>query len=462
MCPPLHSVVGLALVVLAGSCGSGSTPSQSEPAAVEIASNASGPLVEVPDPTSGENPVFRTSNTAAPSAGQSIADADLGTTQTRVVQAEGVRHEYSRFDPFNATRTMILLQDLASGERRVYRTSRAPYDQAANAVRTIDLDEARWDPSAPNRLWGFRDFRIETLDVETGAVTLVKDFARDPTIAPLLAQNPDLYRITMKDEGESSHDKRYWAFLLQGSADDYRARFVFTWDRETDRVLGWRAISADQADIDWAGMSRSGNWALIGGSESNAAPLTGLVIANRELTQFQRIDWATAHSDVGLDDQGRDVIVMQNVRTDYVDLIPLEAATRPILESGGSYQGTNRTPLVRLNYADSPTGLSSGLHISCNVPGFCVISTYIDADSPERNWLDRKIIVVKLNRARPRAFYLAKIYGSCEAYWEETHAAISSDGSRMVFATNWRQNVGRERVWLMETPVPFAWLSSLK
>jgi hypothetical protein len=336
-----------------------------------------------------------------------------------------------------------------------------PYDAQANLVRGIDLEEPRWDPSRPKMLWGSRDFRIETLEVETGETAVVKDFAQDSAVTPTLGQNPDLYRITMKDEGESSSDKRYWAFLIQGSAQDYRARYLLTWDREANRVLGLRAITASQSEIDWVGMSWKGNWVLIGGSENNAGPLTGLTIANRELTDFHRIDWATAHADIALDSQGNEVIVMQDVRTDYIDLIPLDPATRPILDSGGSYQGTNRTPLVRLFYSSSSSGLGSGIHISCNTPGYCVVSTYIAPGVPEQNWLDRKIILVTLDRARPRAYYLARVYGTRAEYWEETHATISSDGSRVVFATNWNQNVGAERVWLMELDLPAGWRQTL-
>jgi hypothetical protein len=448
--------LALALGLLLPACGS-QPPSHTTPAGAAAVGSAGFGWVEVPDPLSGENPVFRTGDVPAPAAGGSVADADFGTTQTRVTETLGVRHEYSRHDPFNADRSLILLQDVSGGDWRVYRTRSIPYDAAANLVRAVDVEEPRWDPSRPSLLWGSRDFRIETLDVETGESTVVKDFSRDPAVAPTLTQNPDLYRITMKDEGESSNDKRYWAFLIQGSADDYRARYIVTWDRHADRVLGLHPIAANQSEIDWVGMSWKGSWVLIGGSENNADPLTGLVIANRELTEFHRVDWATAHADIALDNQGNEVVVMQNVRTDFVDLIPLDLATRPILDSGGSYEGTNRTPLVRLYYSSSSSGLGSGIHVSCNTPGYCAVSTYIAPGLPEQNWLDRKIILVKLDRTHPRAYYLAKVYGTRAEYWEETQASISNDGTRVVFATNWNLSVGAERVWVMEIDLPAGW-----
>jgi len=66
-----------------------------------------------------------------------------------------------------------------------------------------------------------------------------------------------------------------------------------------------------------------------------------MTIADRSLKRFHRIDYSTAHSDTALDTDGHEVLVMQNVRTDYIDMIPLSWETKPILESGGTYQGTH-------------------------------------------------------------------------------------------------------------------------
>ncbi len=421
-------------------------------------------FVRVPDPLSGDNPRYPVAAVAVPAPGQAVTDAAFGTVQTRVIQTESLRHEYSRFDPFNRDQSLILLTYFPSGEWRVYRTQTVPYDQEANLVRTVELAEPRWDPNDAALLWGLQSFRIVTLNVQTGDAITIKDFAQDATIAPILTANPDLYQITMNNEGESSTDKRFWAFVLQGTNEDGRARYIFTWDRQTDHVLGVYAVAANQADIDWVGMSPNGTWTLIGGSELNAGDLQGLVMANRELTQFHRLDYATGHADVGLDSQGNEVIVMQNVRTDAIDMIPLDLSTQPILEAGGSYAGTNRVQLVRLFYnSESAVGLNSGVHISCNVPGWCVVSTYIEPGLPEQNWLDRKIVLVRLDRASPRTFYLAQVYGTRGQYWEETQATISNDGARIVWATNWNQNVGQlpERVWLMELNMPAGWMGAL-
>lgn len=415
-------------------------------------------LVRVPQPLSGDNPVFAPASAAVPEPGQSWADPDFGTAQRRVTSSEGLRHEYSRFDPFNATGSLLLVQAVAEGEWRVYRTQAIPYDQASNLVTVVELEEPRWDPAQPNTLWGIREFTLLTFDVQARQTTVIKDFTTDAVVGPLLTTHPDLYRITMRDEGEASQDKRHWVFLIQGSQDDYRARYLFTWDRQQDQVPGLYTLPESESRIDWVGMSPKGTWVLTGGDWDNGGKLNGLIMANRELTEFHQLDYATAHADVGLDANGGEVLVMQGVRTDYIDMLPLEAATKPISDPSGSYEGTNRVPLVRLFYDDdSPLGLKSGVHISCNFPGWCVVSTYIEPGQPARNWLDRKIVLVKLDRQSPAVYYLSHVPGTRGEYWEETQASISNDGSRVVWATNWNEQVGQERVWLMQLDMPPDW-----
>ncbi len=54
------------------------------------------------------------------------------TSQMRVVETAGLRHEYSRFDPFNKNQTLILVMDITRGQWRIYRTQSLPYDTPAN------------------------------------------------------------------------------------------------------------------------------------------------------------------------------------------------------------------------------------------------------------------------------------------------------------------------------------------
>jgi hypothetical protein len=240
-------------------------------------------------------------------------------------------------------------------------------------------------------------------------------------------------------------DKRFWAFIIQGTKEEYRPRYIFTWDAQQNKVLGVYKIAVAESSIDWVGMSPKGNFVLIGGDDTDKGNIIGMMMADKELKNFHKLDYATAHSDVGIDSQGREVIVMQNTRTDYIDMIPIDWNTKSIDEVGGSYAGTGRVPLIKLFYdSESLYGLNSGVHISCNAPGYCVVSTNIEPNTAEQNWLDRNIVLVKLDSVQPKTFYLAKSYGTTGDYWEETQATMTNDGSRVVWATNWNQGVGKE------------------
>lgn len=411
-------------------------------------------LKKVPDPLSGDNSPHLLVPRNMPAAGESFDDLQFGTRVGRVTETPGIRHEYSRFDPFNADKSRVILHVPATGEWRVYKTQDIPYDKTGNLVRSVDLEDPRWDPVDKGILWGLRDLGIIRINVVDGTETTAKDFSQDPKIGPIIQAEPDLYRITMFNEGETSLDKRYWAFILQGSQEDYRPRYLFTWDMLQDKVLGIYNISDEESSIDWVGMSALGNYVLIGADGDNGGKLAGLVIADKELKKFHKINYDTAHSDVGLDSLGKEVIVMQNSRTDHIDIIPIEWNTTSIEEAGGSYAGTGHIPLIRLFYAsESQYSLDSGVHISCNSPGYCVISTYIEPGLEEQNWLDRSIVLARLDRVNPEVFYLAKVYGTTGDYWEETQATITNDGRRVLWATNWNQGVGSEEgksVFLMQ------------
>ncbi len=415
-------------------------------------------FTEVPNPLSDKNPAYTLAAMKAPECGKAFRDHHFNTHITRVTKEKGIRHEYSRFDPFNADQSKILIHFLDSGDFTVFRTETIPYESESNLVQVINMEEARWDPKDPDVIWGTEEFSIFKTNVKTGERKVVKDFAKDSTIGPILKAEPDLYRITMKDEGESSIDKQFWAFALQGSEEDYRMRYLFTWDLSADAVLGLLKLSLQEAElIDWVGMSPKGNWALIGG-DSGEGKTSGFVIANRELTQLHKIAHATAHSDVGLDSEGNEVIVMQNSQTDHIDMIPLDPKTKPIPEDSDDISGTNFIPLMRLFYSsDSADGFNCGIHVSCNFPGYCLISTYIEPGIKEQNWLDRSIVLVKLDRENPQIFYLAKVFNTTQEYWEETQATISNDGSKVIWASNWNQNVGEEKVFLLQLDMPADW-----
>jgi len=420
-------------------------------------------FIEVPKPLSGNNPTYPLVKQDVPVCGEQFTDSRFKTIITRVTESPKVRQEYSRFDPFNADQSMILLHLIDSGDWRVYRTNKMPYEKKGNLVAEVRMEELRWDPEDPNIIWATRDFSIITMNMKTGKEKVIKNFKKDEKISPILENEDDINRITMKDEGESSIDKRFWAFALQGEKDDYSLRYIFTWDRDKDQILGLYKLDSEEAElIDWLGMSPNGNWVLIA-SDVGSGKLAGLNMANKELTEFHRLAPSTGHSDVGLDTEGNEVLVMQNSQTDNIDLIPIDLNTKAMTEDSGKYQEGNPIPIVKLYYnSESSKGFNGGVHISCNFPGYALISTHNEPDVKEQNWLDRSIVIVKLDRKKPRAFYLAKVYNTTVEYWEETHGTISVDGSKVLWASNWNENVGKEKCFVLQLDMPNDWVKMVE
>jgi hypothetical protein len=167
----------------------------------------------VPDPLSGSNPVYPLISRALPAPGKSFFDPQFGKVLTRAVKGVGVRHEYSRFDPFNMNHSMIILPNLTpGGEWMAYRTNGQYYNKASSLIRRLHaIQKPRWDGKSPNLNWALRRFSIIKINVKTVGEVVVKDFKKDGTVGPIIQAESDLFRVTTKEEREASLDKRFWA-----------------------------------------------------------------------------------------------------------------------------------------------------------------------------------------------------------------------------------------------------------
>lgn len=87
-----------------------------------------------------------------------------------------------------------------------------------------------------------------------------------------------------------------------------------------------------------------------------------------------------------------------------------------------------------------------------------MVSTYLEPKLKEQNWLDRSIILVRLDSRKPEAWYLAKVHSTRAEYWEETHATISRDGAKVVWAANFDEQIGKEKPVLVQLDLPGEWM----
>jgi hypothetical protein len=135
---------------------------------------------------------------------------------------------------------------------------------------------------------------------------------------------------------------------------------------------------------------------------------------------------AIGHCDVALDPSGRDVLVYQNVHTDWIAMADLESGAE-----------TNLVPI--------PFGANAdiGLHISGNCdtkPGWVLMSTY-GSNTAALTWMDRSLFMLEL-RSGPAVWRVAQtqtLQASADEkdYFAEAFAAVNRAGSRVWWGSNW-------------------------
>jgi hypothetical protein len=168
--------------------------------------------------------------------------------------------------------------------------------------------EPRWDAHNPDVL--YYQFSPATAlsmyNVRTDKFEVIHDFRKD---------FPGATCITMVEEGDCSYDSRYFAFLLRAPrrGDRWAHVAVFCYDRVEDRIVGKIELPIPgferQGGGNWVGMSPSGKYVLLGTSP--------MLVYDREFKKppVKLTHGGGCHCDVGLDDEGREVIFYIGGRT---------------------------------------------------------------------------------------------------------------------------------------------------
>lgn len=377
-----------------------------------------------------------------PAKGESYRDPDYGVCVVRVTDHEHepptgfARNYYSRFQPFNADESLLLVF-ARNGEWHLYDAATFRH------VKTLSLGggsvEPQWHPRDPHKLYVLPDkggMQIDLVDIRDGKRTTVVDFTELEGIAghrgarSLKDVWPEAARVWTRWEGSPSMDARYWAFLVETKDGDPLG--MITLDLEERVILG----TYDTQEIgrpDHISMSPLGNFAVASWTEKAArCPLfrkrgsfdrpCGVMAFTRDFREAVGLAAKSPHSDLAVDADGREVIVVSNYDSGNVEMI--ELATGKV------------TPLWRI-YID---GASTAMHISGKAwrrPGWVLISTYWMNDPKEaRPWYRDKLMAVEL-REDPRIINIASIASHVRSYFSEPHATVNRDFTRIVFNANW-------------------------
>ena len=378
----------------------------------------------------------------APEKGVPFLDPPYGVKVVRVTDRArdhypdpGIKQEYARSDPENADGTRLVLR---GNEGNWYL-----YDaRSFRLIRRLALGnggqepEPRWDAANPRQLYHLSGMKLMTLDVESGRQAVVHDFH---------AEFPEGTYVMTGSEGDASVDRRRFCFLVKRvEGSDWKPRSVLTFDRQEQRVLGRMDRLPDS--IDWVSMDMSGRHCVIGWDNRPAGAYAP------DLQREVRLpDGARGHADLALTAEGKDVLVFQDVKRDFISTADLDSGREVDLLS---------IPF-RVN-------TDIGMHFSGNaarVPGWALVSTYGAKNPPagrRHSWMDLQIFLLELKPlpaariwriAAARSYTFINPNEGEKAYFAEPYAAINTRGTRVYWGANWGQrDLARTDLYLAELP----------
>ena len=392
--------------------------------------------------------VYPVTDLAEPAPRQWFTDPTFGTCLVRVTDrandlspgdtSTGLVNEYARVQSFNADGSRLLV---LSTDYWWYL-----YDAQTLGPPLAELPlvvEPRWDANDPNLIY-YSDLdqkRLMSYNVQTGVQTEVHDFDDD-----FPGQN--LAAVWMRHEGRPSRDRRYWGLMAQDTQWDTVAFVVY--DRQTGQVTirDMRGVPGVNEGIDHVTISPLGTYFLASfdrycehGELGDDAHPCGLMVYDRDLTNGRGLLRIIGHYDPALDAQGREVVIYQDIDTDYISMLDLATGTV--------------TPLWEIDFSHTAIGFHfSGL--AYDRPGWALVSTH-DDNLTISTWMDDQVFAVEL-KPGGRVVRLAHTHSLVNDeqeldYWAEPHASVNHDFTRVVFTTNWgRSGTGEVEMFMIALP----------
>jgi hypothetical protein len=363
-----------------------------------------------------------------PSKGAALAEPNFKTCLTRATDhtADGLvndngqpvanaRTEYSRRQMFNAdnTRQLVLTSD---GFFYLYDAN--SHAKVKKLPSFGEDPEIQWHPTNPDLIYVMPnrggEVKQKEMNVVTGTERVVGDFAARLTALFPGATPTNVYT---KAEGSPSADGRYWCYLVRDAAHpdsggSWGSVGVFTWDRDTDTIVGSMPLNGEIPDH--VSMSPTGNYCVV---SSDGA--IGTTAYSRDFKQSKKLIANSVHSDLALDANGDDVFVYID-STDYGDV----------------YMTNLRTGIKTLLMG----GIRTDAHFSGKAfskPGWVAVTTldkWTDSAGPQ--WMQKKVMAVEL-KANPTVYNLAFHRVNYTDYDTSPLASVNRDFTRIAFNSNW-------------------------
>lgn len=397
-----------------------------------------------------------------PAKGEGFIDPVYGTCIVRVTDHENeppegfARNDYSRRQPFNADGSLLLIA-ARDGYWHLYDA------RTLEHVRKLQLGggsvEPHWHPTNPDLLFTIPNnggMSLLVFDVSAGRHAEIVDFTDEMPIAGYPEAEtlrdiwPDVARLLTRSEGSPSINARYWAF--QAETEDFQPLGLITFDLKKRRITGVYDFERDGGGIDrpdHVSISPRGNYVVASwnGKDVNCPNRLmlgslhepcGLMIFARDFSAARGIAVRGPHSDMAIDADGDEVIVMSNYVTGNVEMVRLSDGKRTAL-----------WPLYE-------KGRSVAMHFSGKAwrrPGWVLISTYaLHGRGDHRPWFTDRVMAVEL-REDPRVLNIAGTYDVGANYFSEPHAVVNRDFTKIVYNSNWGTGKATDvDVYMVELP----------
>lgn len=348
---------------------------------------------------------------------QRISDAGAGSIP-------GIFPDYSKHQAWNSDESMIMLRN-GNGEVLFYSGTNYQYIKTFPSFLT-GLQDIFWDPVNPNLIYYAFENTFNEINEQTEQVTVLHTF-------------PNYAYISTRAEGNMSNDGRYIAMC--GYDPNWNPIDFFVYDALLDSLVSTRNVSNLVTSFDWISVSPLGNFVVVDYADGTIGAYHGLEVYDRQLNLLWQKPLGAGHSDLGLDFNGKEVLVMDVYDPD-----------------------SNLTYIKKFGLQDSSVttllGISAefDMHESCRSmsrPGWVYVSTFdyiarLTDDS--LLWLpfEDEVFALKMDGSgdvqrfahhHSRRFSPTTPNPDSSIYYAEPHATVNHNGTRILFGSNWKQNV---------------------
>ena len=372
-------------------------------------------------------------NVPKPAVRVPFSDPVFGTnimrlTNARAGKVPGIIPTYAKRQAWNADETRMMLQ---TGDGLMMLFNGSTY-RFVKVMEGVQGDDVFWHPKKPNMIYYVPyNNTLYSYNIASAAKTRIYTFK-------------GFDWADTSGEGNLSRDGRYYAVacrVYDYQKQETRYKNLAVLDIPARKVISKLTLPTNLEDFDWVSISPTGKYVVVNYADTTAGRFHGVEVYTRNFKFLWQKPLGYGHSDLGIDDNGEEVLVM-----------------------GGYDESANVTYINSYRLRDGHTTrlLTTAWwfynHISCrnlDSPGWCFVSTYDGegrlTDSPA-TWapFEDEVFALRLDGSRrvrriahhhSRRFSPATPDSDNSVYWAEPHATVSRYGTRVLFGSNWRQKI---------------------